>query len=79
MVQAFINIDNHTNRVLNIVKAKYGLTNKSSAIELMALQYEDEILEPELRPEYVDKVKKIMRQEPVDVGSVEDLKKRLDL
>ena len=79
MVQAFINIDNHTNRVLNIVKAKYGLTNKSSAIELMALQYEDEILEPELRPEYVDKVKKIMKQKPVDVGSVEDLKKRLDL
>ena len=79
MVQAFINIDNHTNRVLNIVKAKYGLTNKSSAIELMALQYEDEILEPELRPEYVDKVKKIMKQEPVDVGSVEDLKKRLGL
>ena len=79
MVQAFINIDNHTNRVLNIVKAKYGLTNKSSAIELMALQYENEILEPELRPEYVDKVKKIMKQEPVDVGSVEDLKKRLGL
>ena len=79
MVQAFINIDNHTNRVLNIVKAKHGLTNKSSAIELMALQYEEEILEPELRPEYVDKVKKIMRQEPVDVGNVEGLKKRLGL
>ena len=79
MVQAFINIDDHTNRVLNIVKAKHGLTNKSSAIELMAMQYEEEILEPELRPEYVDKVKKIMKQEPVDVGSVEDLKKRLGL
>lgn len=38
-----------------------------------------EILEPELRPEYVDKVKKIMRQESVDVSSVEDLKKRLGL
>ena len=79
MVQAFINIDDHTNRVLNIVKAKHGLTNKSSAIELMAMQYEEEILEPELRPEYVDKVKKIMKQDPVDVGNVEDLKKRLGL
>ena len=38
-----------------------------------------EILEPELRPEYVDKVKKIMKQGPVDVDSVEDLKKRLDI
>lgn len=79
MFQAFINIDDHTNRVLNIVKAKYGLTNKSPAIELMAIQYEEEIFEPELRPEYVDKVKKIMQQEPVDVGSVDDLKKRLDI
>jgi hypothetical protein len=74
MVQAFINIDDHTNRVLNIVKAKYGLTNKSSAIELMASQYEEEILEPELRPEYVNKVKKIMRQDSVDVGNIEGLK-----
>ncbi|NOR48849.1 MAG: DUF2683 domain-containing protein [Methanosarcinaceae archaeon] len=72
MVQAFINIDEHTNRILNIIKAKYGLTNKSSAIELMASQYEEEILEPELRPEYVDKVKKIMQQDPVDVGNVEN-------
>jgi hypothetical protein len=59
---------------LNIVKAKYGLTNKSSAIELMASQYEEEILEPELRPEYVNKVKKIMRQDSVDVGNIEGLK-----
>ena len=79
MVQAFINIDEHTNRILNILKAKYGLTNKSSAIELMAMQYEEEILEPELRPEYVGKVKKIMRQDPVDVSNVEGLKKRLGL
>ncbi len=79
MVQAFINIDEHTNRILNIVKAKYGLTNKSSAIELMAIQYEEEILEPELRPEYADKIKKIMKQDSVDVGNVEGLKKRLGL
>ena len=55
------------------------MKNKSFAIELMTLQYEYEILEPKLRPEYVDKVKKIMQQEPVDVGSVDDLKKRLDI
>ena len=79
MVQAIINIDEHTNRILNIIKAKYGLKDKSSAIDLMATQYEEDILEPELKPEYVKKAKKIMRQKPVDVGSVENLRTRLDI
>lgn len=79
IVQAIINIDEHTNRILNIIKAKYGLKDKSSAIDLMATQYEEEILEPELKPEYVEKARKIMRQKPVDVGSVENLRSRLDL
>jgi hypothetical protein len=79
MVQAIINIDEHTNRILNIIKAKYGLKDKSSAIDLMATQYEEDILEPELKPEYVEKAKKIMRQKPVDVGSVENLRTRLDI
>lgn len=79
MVKAVINIDEHTNRILNIIKAKYGLRDKSSAIDLMAAQYEENILEPELKPEYVEKAKKIMRQKPVDVGSVENLRKRLDI
>lgn len=48
MVQATINIDEHTNRILNVIKAEYGLKDKSSAIYLMATQYEGEILEPEL-------------------------------
>jgi hypothetical protein len=45
----------------------------------MAIQYEEEILEPELKPEYMEKAKKIMRQNPVDVGSVENLRTGLDL
>ena len=76
MVQAIINIDEHTNRILNIVKAKYGLKDKSSAIELMAAQYEEKILEPELRPEFIEKMQNIMKEEPIDVGTVKDLKTR---
>lgn len=62
MVKAIININETTNRLLNILKAKYGLKDKSEAIEKMAEQYEAEILEPELRPEYVEKIKKIQKQ-----------------
>jgi hypothetical protein len=79
MVQAIINIEEHTNRILNIIKAKYGLKDKSAAIDFMATQYEEEILEPELKPEYVEKAKKIIQQKPIDVGSVDDLRDRLGL
>jgi len=79
MVQAIINIEEHTNRILNIIKAKYGLNDKSSAIDLMATQYEEEILEQELKPEYIDKAKEIIQQKPVDVGNVENLRDRLGL
>ena len=60
MVQAVINIDENTNRVLNIVKAKFGLKDKSEAINLVVNEYEQAALEPELRPEYRVKLNKIV-------------------
>lgn len=79
MVQAIINIDERTNRVLNIVKAKYGLKDKSAAINKMAEEYQDVILEPELKPEYIEKLKKIGKQEAIEVDTVEILRKRYGL
>jgi hypothetical protein len=43
------------------------------------MQYEEEILEPKLKPEYIDKATKIKQQKPIDVGSVENLRDRLGL
>lgn len=60
MVQAVINIDEHVNRVLNIIKAKFGLKDKSEAITLVVNEYEQNALEPELRPEYRVKIENIM-------------------
>jgi hypothetical protein len=79
MVQAIINIKENTNRILNILKAKYGLKDKSQAIDLMAKEYEHEILEPELRPEYIEKAKEIMKEKPVRVGTPKDLRKIMGL
>lgn len=79
MVQAIINIKENTNRVLNILKAKYGLKDKSQAIDLMAKEYEQEILEPELRPEYIKKAKKIMKEKPMKLGDVKNFKKRYEI
>ena len=79
MVQAIINIQDETNKVLNIIKAKYDLKDKSQAIDMMAKEYQEILLEPQLRPEYVKKAKNIMKQEKIPVGNVENLKKRLGL
>jgi len=79
MVSALINIDDHTNRILNIIKAKYGLKDKSEAIDMMAIQYEEEILDAELRPEYIKKAKKIDKEKAIDVGTTENLRKQLGM
>ena len=78
MVQAIINIEDETNRVLNIVKAKFGLKDKSEAINVMADQYEQEILEPQLRPEYVEKLKKVKKEKGIRFKSVDGLRKHIE-
>jgi NAD-dependent SIR2 family protein deacetylase len=78
MVQAIVNIENHTNRVLNIIKAKYGLRDKSSAIDMMAEQYEKQLLEPELRPEYIEKLQKIKKQKGIRFKNIDELRKHIE-
>ena len=78
MVQAMINIPDRTNRVLNIVKAKYGLKDKSKAIELIVSGYETELLEPELRPEYVKKARRIEKGKFHRYGSIGALRKEIE-
>ncbi len=60
MVQARVKLGEHEDRVLIIVKGKYGLKNKSQAINLVIDKFEKEFLEPELRPEYKTKLAKIV-------------------
>jgi len=78
MVQAIVNISEQANRILNMVKAKYGLNDKSEAINVMAKEYGEELLEPELRPEYVKKLQRISKQKGIRFKSVEELRKSLE-
>ena len=75
MVQAVINIDERINRVLNIVKAKYGLKDKSHAITLVVSEYEKSFLEPELRPEYIKKLKRIEKEKGILFKNMAELRK----
>jgi len=76
MVKAIVDLDERTNRVVNIVKAKYGLKDKSEAIGRMAHEYEKMLLEPALRPEFIKKMEKRQREKIVKVT---DFKKRYGL
>jgi hypothetical protein len=67
MVKAIININDRTNRVLNIVKAKHGLKNKSEAINEVVNEYSRSLLEPELRPEFIEKIKARQKERTVKV------------
>lgn len=62
MVEAVIRIPEETNRVLNIIKAKYGLKDKSAAIIKAVETYEDELMEPALRPEYEERIKTLSKK-----------------
>ncbi len=72
MVKAIIDIDKHTNQVLNIVKAQYDLKDKSEAIEKVVDIFEEEVMEPELRPEYIEKIKKIRKEKSIKVKSFKE-------
>ena len=78
MVQAIIDLEEHKDRVLTIVKGKFGFKNKSQAINFVIGQYEEELLEPQLRPEYVKKLHKIKKQKGISFKSVNDLRKKIE-
>ncbi len=73
MVQAVVNISERANRVLNIVKAKYTLKDKSQAIDVMAYAYEEELLEPELKPEFAANLQRIQRGPFKRINSLNEL------
>ena len=62
MVQAIIDLSEHQNRILGIIKGKYGLKNKSEAVNIALEKFEENFLEPELRPEYINKIKDIEKK-----------------
>jgi len=75
MPQAIVKLKERNDRVLTIVRGKFGLKNKSDAVNFLIERYEEQ-LEPELRPEYIKKAKKILKEKPIAIGTLSDFKKR---
>ena len=75
MVQNIINLNEQETRIINIVKAQFGLKNKSQAIALITKKYEENFLEPEVRPEYLEKLRKIRKGKYTKFNSIEELRR----
>ncbi len=61
MVQALVDLGEHEDRVLTIVKGKYGFKNKSDAVNFVIGAFEENFLEPQLRPVAKKEIKKIAK------------------
>ncbi len=79
MVQAIVRLSPRVNKVINIVKAQHGLKDKSQAINRLVKDYEELVLGPELRPEYIEKLKRIEKEETIEIGNIKDFEKRFGL
>jgi hypothetical protein len=62
MVKSMINLTERESRIINIVKAKYGLKDKSQALSVILERYEECELEPEFRPEFVKELDEIEKK-----------------
>lgn len=56
MVFARLNLNEYTNKVLNVIKAKFDLKDKSEALDKFAEIYGDEMVEKEASDQYIKKV-----------------------
>jgi hypothetical protein len=77
MVQAIVNIGEYEDRVLTIIKGKFGFRNKSEAVNFVIDKYDEELLELELKPEYVEKLNKIKKQKGMIFKSIDELRKSI--
>lgn len=67
MVKAIVDIDENANRIINIVKARESLNDKSDAINIIIEAYGKEMLEPELRPQFIKELLKAQKEKTVKI------------
>ncbi len=79
MVKAIVDIDEEANKVINILKAQFGLRDKSQAINKLAKEYRKIVLESEFRPEYIRRLMEIQKERIIRVGTAGELRKRYGL
>jgi len=78
MAQNIFNIGEQEEKILGIVKAQHGLKNKNQAIQLILQIYGENFLEPEIRPEFLKKLRKIDKEKGIPFKDIDDLRKQIE-
>ena len=76
MVLKKINLSEDANSILNIVKTKYKLKNRSEAFNFIVDEYEQKLLE--INPKYLKKLEKIEKGKFIRFNSIDDLRKKIE-
>lgn len=58
MPQALLRLSDDANRILNMVKAKYNLKDKSAAVETIVEHFVECEGEPTLKEEFIERIKR---------------------
>ena len=83
MVQARINLNRYSNKVLAVIKAKYELKDKSQAINKFIERHGPEEVERKVKEEYLKKILKMEKEYYKRHGynkrtSVEELRREIE-
>jgi hypothetical protein len=78
MTSAIVNLTEENNRFLNIIKAHFGIKNKSDAINFVVENFPKEEVGLEVRPEYIRKLQKIRKQKGKVYGSAKEMLKEFE-
>ncbi len=77
-----VKVDEYTNRVLGVVKEKYGLNDKGEALDKFAEMYGDEFVDKEVKEEVIKEVIESCNRHIKKYGfrsrSVKDLRKIIE-
>ena len=78
MVKIMLDLGEHENKIVNVVKAEFGLSNKNEAIKLIIDKFEQELLEPKLRPKFVEELLKIDKEEGIEFKNMKQLRNMIE-
>lgn len=77
MTSAIINFTEENNWLLNVIKARYSLGNKSDTVNFLLQKFGKQELEGEVRPEYLKKLAKIRKEKLRTYSSSEEMRREL--
>lgn len=78
MISARVELDDYSNRVLGIIKIKFGLKDKSEALNKFIELYGEEIMEKGASEEYIKKIIDITKKHFEKYGNKKMTLQQLD-